>query len=83
MKIHTTGLGTRVAATLLGIGFLAVGATSLAMSPSAPDAYLADRALWMGLTFLVAGVAAIAVSWLVDDLSNIWCKPPPRSWDGR
>jgi hypothetical protein len=83
VKIHTTVLGTRVAATLLGIGFLAVGATSLAMIPSAPDAYLADRALWMGLTFLVAGVAAIAVSWLVDDLSNIWCRPPPRSWDGR
>ena len=83
VRIYTTGLGTRVAATLLGIGFLAVGATSLAMSPSAPDAYLAGRALWMGITFLVAGVAAIAVSWLVADLSNIWCKPPRRSWDGR
>jgi hypothetical protein len=71
-----------VAATILGIGFLAVGATSLVMSPSAPDAYLADRALWMGITFLVGGVAAIAVSWLVADLSNIWCKPPPRSWGG-
>lgn len=78
MKIHTTGLGTRVAATLLGMGFLAVGATSLAMIPSAPNAYLADRALWMGLTFLVAGVAAIAVSWLVADLSNVWCKQPRR-----
>ncbi len=83
MKIHTAGIGTRVAATLLGIGFLAVGATSLSMTGSAPDAYLADRALWMGVTFLVAGIAAIAVSWLVADLSNIWCKPPPRSWGGR
>jgi hypothetical protein len=72
-----------VAATLLGLGFLAFGATSLAMSGSAPDAYLSDRALWMGITFLVAGVAAIAVSWLVADLSDIWCKPPPRSWHDR
>ena len=79
MKIHTAGIGTRVAATLLGMGFLAVGATSLAMSRYAPDAYVADRTLWLGFTFVVAGVAAIAVSWFVADLSNIWCKPPPRS----
>jgi hypothetical protein len=68
-----------VAATLLGIGFLGIGATSVAMSRSAPDAYLADRALWLGFTFLVAGAGAIAVSWLVADLSNIWCKQPSRS----
>lgn len=78
MKIHTTGLGTRVAATVLGAGFLAFGATSIAMSGSAPDAYIADRTLWMGLTLLVAGIASIAVSWLVADLSNIWCRPPRR-----
>ena len=82
MKIHTTGLGTRVSATLLGIGFLAFGTTAVVMSGSAPDAYLADRTLWMGLTFLVAGIAAIAVSWLVADLNNIWCKPPRRFWGG-
>jgi hypothetical protein len=81
MRIHTSGLGTRVGATLLGIGFLVVGGTSIIMIPSAPDDYLADRALWMGITFFVAGIGAIAVSWLVADLSNIWCKPPPRSWD--
>ena len=81
MKIHTAGLGTRIAATLLGSAFICVGAFSLVMSPGAPDAYIADRALWMGITFLVAGAAAIAVSWLVADLSNIWCRSPPRSWD--
>jgi hypothetical protein len=83
LKIHTSDMATRVPATLLGIGFLGVGATSIVMSGSAPDAYLADRALWMGITFLIAGISAIAVSWLVGDLSNIWCKPPPRSWGGR
>lgn len=83
MKIHTADIGTRMAASALGVGFLAFGAMSIAMSGSAPDAYLADRALWMGVTFLIAGVAAIAVSWLVADLSNIWCKPPPRSRGGR
>jgi hypothetical protein len=83
LKIHTSDIVTRVAATLLGVGFLGVGALSIAMSGGAPDAYLADRALWMGITFLIAGIGAIAVSWLVADLSNIWCKPPPRSWGGR
>jgi hypothetical protein len=33
----------------------------------------------MGVTFVIAGVAAVSVSWLVSDLSNIWCSPPPRS----
>lgn len=82
MKIHTTELGTRVAATLLGTGFLAVGVTSLVVSSNAPDAYVADRAQWLGFTFVVAGLAAIAVSWLVADLTNIWCKPPSRSRRG-
>jgi hypothetical protein len=79
VKLQTANIGTRLSATTLGLGFLAFGVTSIAMSGSAPDAYLADRALWMGITFLIAGVAAIAVSWLAADLSNIWCKPPPRS----
>jgi hypothetical protein len=79
MKIYTSDLGTRTMATLLGVGFLAVGVTSLVLSPDAPDAYLADRAFWLGITLLVAGVAAITVSWVVSDLSNIWCKPPPRA----
>jgi hypothetical protein len=82
VRVHRTGLGTRVAGTLLGISFLAFGATALAMSRNAPDAYLADRAVWMGVTFMIAGVAAIAVSWLVADLSNIWCRQVPRSRRG-
>lgn len=79
MTLHTSGLGTRVAATLLGLGFAAAGVACLVFSGAAPDAYIADRTRWMGLTFLLAGVAAVAVSWLVADLSNIWCKPPRRS----
>ena len=79
MKIHRTLLGTRIPATILGIGMFAFGAFSYWVRDQAPDAYLADRARWMGLTFMFAGVSSVAVSWLVADLSNIWCRPPRRS----
>ena len=79
MKLYKTILGTRILATLLGIGIFAFGAFSFSVRDLAPDENLADRALWMGLTFMFAGVCAVAVSWLVSDLSNIWCRPPKRS----
>jgi len=79
LKIQRSRLGTRILATVFGIGVFAFGAFSYTVRGAAPDAYLADRALWMGLTFMFAGVCAITVSWLVADLSNIWCRPPRRS----
>lgn len=76
MKIYTSGIGLRIAATLLGIGYGVVGAFSISQSAQAPSTELADRALWLGITFLIASVLAIGVTWLVSDLSNIWCRPP-------
>jgi hypothetical protein len=78
MKLHTSGIGTRIAGSALGIGFLAAGVFGLSMSGQAPNPVVGDRTFWLGATLTFAGVAAVAVSWLVADLSNIWCTPPRR-----
>ena len=72
MKLHTSDLWMRMAGSATGVGYLAVGIFAIAKRSEAPDPALADRALWMGLTFLLAGTLAVGVSWLVADLSNIW-----------
>jgi hypothetical protein len=79
MKLYTSRIGTRIGGTALGLGFLVIGALAASFSGVAPDAEVGNRAFWMGITFVIAGVAAVSVSWLVSDLSNIWCSPPPRS----
>jgi hypothetical protein len=78
MKLHTSGIGTRLAGSALGLGFLVIGAFALGVSGDAPNASVADRTFWLGATLAFAGVCALAVSWLVADLSNIWCSPPRR-----
>jgi hypothetical protein len=83
MKLYTSGLGTRIGGTALGLGFLVIGVLAAAFSAEAPNAVVADRTFWMGVTFAIAGVAAVSVSWAVSDLSNIWCSPPPRSLRNR
>lgn len=79
MKIQTSRLWLRLGATLTGACYGAIGAFSIYMSGQAPNAELAGRAFWMGVTFVIACVLAISVSWLVRDLSNIWCIPAKRS----
>lgn len=79
MKIYHTILGTRLIATIFGIATFAFGAFAYSVRGDAPDAYLADRAFWFGVTLMFAGICAVSVSWLVSDLSNIWCRPPRRS----
>lgn len=76
MMIKTDNLVIRIGATLLAAGWAAVGVFALTMSGDAPTVELADRARWMGITFLIAALIAVPVSWLVADLSNIWCIPP-------
>ncbi len=82
MKIHTDNIGFRLIATAIGIGYGVVGLYALTVSEQAPSAMLVDRAFWMGTTFIVASIAAVAVTWLVSDLSNIWCRAP-RHWRKR
>jgi hypothetical protein len=79
MRIYTTDLGTRLAGSALGIGFAAVGAFAILLRETAPDVAVQNRSLWLGITFVIAGIAAFSVSWLVSDLSNVWCRPPRRS----
>ena len=79
MQLQTNHLGLRICATLLSIGYGVVGGYVLAISDQAPTPQLGDRAFWMGTTFVIAAVLAVTVSWLVSDLSNIWCIPPRRT----
>lgn len=83
MRIQTTHLGLRIGATLLAIGYGVVGWYAVSVSSEAPTIELADRAFWMGTTFIIASVLAATVSWLVADLSNIWCIPPRRTPQSR
>ena len=76
MRIYRNDLWRRTGGGLFGVGLCAFGIFSLVQIPDAPDAMLADRALWMGITMNIAGVAAILASWLVPDLSGIWCRSP-------
>ncbi len=78
MQLYTSQIGIRLGGTALGLGFLVIGGLAASFSGAVPDAAVGDRAFWMGVTFVIAGVSAVAVSWLVSDLSNIWCKPPAR-----
>ena len=66
MKIQTSRLWFRLSATLIGAGYGAVGAFSIAMSGHAPNADLAGRAFWMGVTFLIASLlsGSIPKAWV-------------------
>ena len=76
MKLHTSNVGIRLGGTALGLGFFVIGVFAVSVSGEAPTAAVGNRAFWMGATFAFAGVCAVAVSWLLADLSNIWCSPP-------
>ncbi len=76
MTIHTNNLGTRILGSGLGAAMLGFGAVVLHFSYNAPNAALGDRAFWFGVTLAIAGVWAVAVSWLAADLSGIWCNSP-------
>lgn len=74
---------TRILGTLAGIGFLAIGAYAMFGAEDAVPAFVKERAWWFGATTIIAGIWAIAVSWLDADLSGVWCRPPRRPRDLR
>lgn len=80
MRVHTDQLGTRIAGTLLGLGFVLLGLYALFGGGDAVDPALRERASGFGVAALLAGMAAILVSWLVGRLDNIWCAPPRSGW---
>ncbi len=76
MRIYRDDIWRRSGGALVGIGLCAFGIYSLTMVPQAPDATLADRAMWWGITLNIAGVASLLLSWLAPDLSGVWCRSP-------
>jgi hypothetical protein len=81
VRIQRNQLLTRILGTLLGIGFLTFGAYAMFGADESVPGLLRQRAWWFGAAALVAGVWAIAVSWLDADLTGIWCRPPRRPRD--
>jgi|CXWL01.1.fsa_nt_gi hypothetical protein len=83
VRIHRNQLLTRALGTLAGIGFLAMGAYAMFGADDTVAALARERAWWFGACAAIAGVWAIAVSWLDPDLSGVWCRPPRRPRDFR
>ena len=83
MRIHRDQPVTRILGTLVGAGFLAMGGYAMFGADDSVPAFVRERAWWFGATTTVAGVWAIAVSWLEPDLSGVWCRPPrsPRDFN--
>jgi hypothetical protein len=82
MRLHTNGLGTRILGTLTGVGFLLIGLYAIfGADDGSVAAATRTRATGFGIAALVAGVWAIAVSWLEGDLSGVWGRPPRRPRD--
>ena len=82
MRLRGDRLLKRTLGTLVGIGFLAFGIFSAAGSRGVAPAVSRDRALWFGVTLIIAGLLAILASLTANDLDNIWCRPP-RRWPRR
>ncbi len=80
MRIHHDRLATRVAGSLLGVGFLLIGLYALAGAGEMVDAAARGRVVGFGVCAVIAGLVATPVSWLVKRLDNIWCAPPRRGW---
>ena len=84
VRIHRNQLLTRILGSLVGAGFLAIAAYAMFGADDTVPAFVRERAWWFGACAAVAGVWAIAVSWLDPDLSGVWCRPPrqPRDFKG-
>jgi hypothetical protein len=82
MHVQTSGPWIRVLGTLTGVGFLLIGAFAIFGADNGTvSAELRSRSTWFGVTAIIAGAWAIAVSWLDPDLSGVWCRPPRRARD--
>ena len=76
-RIHTNQIAIRILGTLTGLGFMAVASDAL-LGGEGIEASVRARATGFGVAALVAGVWAVAVSWLDSDLTGVWCRPPRR-----
>lgn len=69
---------TRICGTLLGIGFVLMGAYSIVGAGEYATGVSHERAMGFGTAAIIIGVIAVLCSLLVKDLSNIWCRHPRR-----
>ncbi len=83
VRIRHNQPAVRILGTLTGMGFLAFGAFAMLGADDTVADFIKERAWWFGVTAIVGGVWAIAVSWLDPDLSGVWCRPPRRPRDLR
>jgi hypothetical protein len=68
----------RICGTLLGVGFVILGAYAIIGSEELSPEINGDRAMGFGWTAIIIGTIAVLCSLLVKDLSDIWCRHPKR-----
>ena len=78
MRIHRDQPIVRTCGTLLGLGFVSIGAYAMFGAGDEVGAVVRDRAFWFGVTAVIGGVCAIGCSLLVEKLDDIWCRQPRR-----
>ena len=78
LRIHRDQPVMRISGTLMGIGFVLLGAFSVLGAVELGTAVDQERAMGFGITAIIIGVIAVLCSLLVKDLSNIWCRHPRR-----
>ncbi|NCF82308.1 MAG: hypothetical protein GWP74_11935 [Proteobacteria bacterium] len=78
LRIHRDQPIMRISGTLMGIGFVLVGAFSVLGAGELGTDMGHDRAMGFGVTAIIIGVIAVLCSLLVKDLSDIWCRHPRR-----
>ena len=78
LRIHRDQPAMRICGTLLGIGFVLLGAFSALGTGELGEEISYDRAVGFGVTAIIVGILAVLCSLLVKDLSNIWCRHPRR-----
>ena len=86
MRLITDRKVTRSIGSLIGAGFVALGAYVLFGAAGPLSETVADRALGYGTTAVVVGLIALVASWTVRDPDTIWCSHPRRwgrMWPGQ
>lgn len=78
LRIHRDQPVIRICGSLLGIGFVLMGAFSILGAGEVATEIIHERAMGFGTAAIIIGIIAVACSLLVEDLSDIWCRRPRR-----
>lgn len=71
MRIHRDHVLTRALGVVLGLGFLVLGVFAT-LGRHGTDGVVGDRALGLGIAFVIVGATAVVGSLTVRDPSRIW-----------